>query len=388
VTTNFTPLAQTLGARGAVFGVVLAAVVGAAIAVRSPARVIATPFSPPKTVLPARISPADLINVISEVGGTVTAVYLSPGSKVSAGQVIATLESPEAKNTLARAEARLSLLQQRPPGAALGIDPRTRRVLNEQLGSARSNLDLANQRLAQFSLDDYEKAHRESVRRRDEVERLLREKSLATKMELANADTRVEGASRDLNSQRQLLSRLQQERDAAASQLKIIQMQLETSKSGSKDDMAAAAAEGRTAVVFDLERKDAELALTAARRQVDGLTIRARAAGTVLAVKAKAGDFAWAGMPVATIGNLDQLALEAPLSAEVAISVPVGKPVNVRLPNDSTKVYRATVASVTLVPDQPQQAYLLRVVMPNPSSQVILAGLEGAIEIEHTGQGK
>ena len=68
MTTNFTPLAHTLGARGAVFGVVLAAVVGAAIAVRSPARLIATPFIAPKTMLPARISPANMTNAIVETG--------------------------------------------------------------------------------------------------------------------------------------------------------------------------------------------------------------------------------------------------------------------------------------------------------------------------------
>ena len=383
MTANFTPLAQTLGARGAVFGVVLAAVVGAAIAVRSPARVIATPFSPPKTVLPARISPADLNNVIAEVGGMVAAVYLTPGSKVTAGQVIAQIESQEAKTNLARAEARSNLLRQRSAGGTPGLDPRSRRVLNEQLGTARSNLELATQRLTQFSLSDYEKAWREAVQRRDEVDRLLREKSLATKLELANADMRVEGAQRDLSSQRQLLSRLQQERDASASQLRIIEMQLETAKPGSKD-----ATETNNAAMLDLERKDAELALAAARRQVEGLTIRARTDATVLAVKVKAGDFVWAGTPVATVGDLTKLALEAPMSAEVATTIPVGKPVNVRLPNDPANVYKATVTAVTLVPDQPQQAYLLRVVMANPNSQVILAGLEGAIEIEHTGQGK
>jgi multidrug resistance efflux pump len=384
VTTNFTPLAHTLGARGAVFGVVLATVVGAAIAVRSPARVIATPFSAPKTMLPARIGPANMNNVIVETGGTVSAVYITPGSKVSPGQVIALIESPDAKTNLARAEARWNLLLQR-PAAAAGPDARSRRILNEQLGAARQNLELATQRLEQFSLGNYEQAYRESVKRRDEVERLLREKSLATKLELTNADTRVEGSLRDLNSQRELLSRLKQERDAAESNLKIVQMQLEPVKPGSKEDVSA---DTRGSVVADLERKDAELALAAARRQVEGLTVRAREAGTVLAVKMKAGEYVWAGNTVASVSDLSQIALEAPMSAEIAMTIPVGKPVNVRLPNDPVEVYKATVAAVTLVPDQPQQAYLLRVVMPNPNPRLILAGLEGAIEIQHTGQEK
>lgn len=378
MTTNFTPLTATLGARGAVFGVVLATVVGAAIVARSPARVIATPFTSPKTVLPARISPADLNNVVSEVGGTVSTVYVTPGAQVAAGQVLAVLDSPDARTNLARAEARMNLLMQRAMGSA-PMDARSKRILNEQLTTGRQNLELAKQRLAQFSLAEYERAYREAVRRRDEVETLMREKSLATKMELANAETRVEGALRDLNAQRQLQSRLQQERDAAESQLRVIEMQLEPAKPGT---------EVRDNAVADLERKDAELALSAARRQVDSLSVRARTAGTVLAVKVKQGEYAWSGTTVASVSNLSEIALEAPMSAEVAQKIPVGRPVDVRLPNEPAKVHKATVAAVTLVPDQPQQAYLLRVVMPNPNPQVILAGLEGAVEIQHTGQEK
>jgi multidrug resistance efflux pump len=381
VTTNFTPLTHTLGARGAVFGVVLATVVGAAIVARSPARVVATPFTAPKTVLPARISTADLSTVISEVGGTVSTVYVSAGAKVSSGQVIALIDSSEIRSTLARAEAHWNLLQQRSYGAPV-LDGRSRGILNEQLSAARRNLEVARQRLTQFSLEDYEKAYRDAVQRRDDVDRLMHERSLATKLELANAEARAEGTLRDLNSQRQLLSRLQQERDAAQSQLKVIEMQLEPAKPGARDASAG------SGVVAELERKEAELALAAARRQVEGLTIRARTSGTVLAVKVKPGDFAWAGSPIASVSDMSELALEAPMSAEVAMQIPVGKTVYVRLPNQPAKAHKATVTAVTLVPDQPQQAYLLRVVMPNPNPQVILAGLEGAVEIQHTGQEK
>ena len=381
MTTNFTPLAHTLSARGAVFGVVLAAVVGATIVARSPARVVAAPFTAPRTVLPARITQADLSTVISEGGGTVSAVYTTPGSKVTPGQVLAILDSPEARTSLARAEAQWNMLQQRSLGAQ-GPDGRSRRILNEQLAMGRHGLELAQQRLAQFSLKESDRAHRDAVKQRNEVERLMRDRNLATKLELANAEARVDGTLRDLTAQRELLSRLQQERDAAESQLKVIEMQLEAPKVGGDG------AQATSSVMADLERRDAELALVAAHRQVDSLTVRARKGGTVLAVKVKPGEFAWAGTPVVTLSDMSEIALEAPMSAEVAATIPVGKSVSVRLPYDPTKSYVAKVAGVTLVPDQPQQAYLLRVVMPNPNPQVIMTGLEGAIEVQHTGQGK
>ena len=70
----------------------------------------------------------------------------------------------------------------------------------------------------------------------------------------------------------------------------------------------------------------------------------------------------------------------------MAASIKVGMPVRVRFPNGSIPVQEAKVTSVTLVPDQAQQAYMLHVMTTNPSPEVILAGLEGAIELRHTGQ--
>ena len=375
-----TRFAQTFGLRGAIFALVLAVVVSAAIAVRSPAGVIASGFSAPRTLLPARIVPAELVNVSAEVAGTLTSVQVTPGSKVTPGQVIAVIASPEASANLARAEARWHMLANESAPPPAGPDPRYRKILEEQLTAARRVLDSASERLAQFSLDGVTKAYQDARKRREDVDRLLREKSLATKVELASAETQVDGALRDLTNSRQLLSRLQQDRDSAASQVKVLTMQLE---------LPGVAAPNQGEVErMALEKRDAAAALVVARKQVEGQTVRARSAGTVLAVKVRPGDFAWVGSPVATIGDLGQLALEAALTADMAAKIGPGTPVTVRLPNDPTVVRQATVASVTLVPDQAQQSYQLRTIIPNPNPAVILVGLEGAIELQHTGRVK
>ena len=384
MTTNLNPLTQTLGARGAAFGMVLAAVIGAAIAVRSPARVAATSFSSPSTVLPARILPADLTNVAAEVGGTIQTVLVTPGAKVTAGQVIAVIESAEARNNYIRAEARWQFLQQRStaPPAAGGAEA-NRRILNEQLATGSRSLESASQRLAQFSLESATKTYQDAVRRKEEVERLYQERNLVTKSELQDAENRAEGTARDLAAARQTLSRLQQEKEYAESQVKVLNLQLQGTSETVPAQTGAAPAETSLAA---LELREAGAALAAARKQLDGQTIRARSAGTVLTVKVRPGDFAWIGAPVATISDLSKLALESALSAEMAASIKVGMPVRVRFPNGSIPVQEAKVTSVTLVPDQAQQAYMLHVVTPNPSPDVILAGLEGAIELRHTGQ--
>jgi multidrug efflux pump subunit AcrA (membrane-fusion protein) len=119
-----------------------------------------------------------------------------------------------------------------------------------------------------------------------------------------------------------------------------------------------------------------------ARERADRLTIRASKSGTVLETGARAGEWTPAGQRIARIADLSTLTISAPVAAGIAQQVKPGRKVLVRLPIGTSFETKAKVSEVTLVPGA-DQAYVVRVVIPNPDPKAVVVGLEAEIELDH-----
>jgi multidrug resistance efflux pump len=129
--------------------------------------------------------------------------------------------------------------------------------------------------------------------------------------------------------------------------------------------------------------EDAKSVLAYAEQRVAEQQVTAKQAGTVLHLGVRPGEYVLAGVRLLKIADLSRLAVEVPVSAAIAKHIRSGDPVVVRLPTDPPARVEAVISSVTLVPDEVQRTYLVKVVIPNPKAGAVLAGLDGAVEFPH-----
>jgi len=105
----------------------------------------------------------------------------------------------------------------------------------------------------------------------------------------------------------------------------------------------------------------------------------------VLSAPMAAGDRVTAGAVLFQIGDLSELSVEVPVGGRIARRIHKGDKVLVRLPMDPPRQVEASVSAVLLAPGQDPHSYVVRVVIANPDSSVILAGLEGEVVFRHSG---
>jgi HlyD family secretion protein len=324
----------------------------------------------PTTVLPARIEPLRSSTLISEFPGRVARVLVSPGGRVFAGQCLAVLEWDELNAELGRAQSRLHFAQARLAAARQAAQRGQReQSLREQYQHALRNKQAAAERLQAYSMADAEKAADEAKARTNQI-RTLVQRDLATNAELDQALASERGEQRQLAAAREHYSRLQQEAQAAQTELRLAAMRLE-------------AGDGDTLRAAEMDLQDAETSFRVAEQRASRQNILAERAGTVLKVMAQPGDRIVSGTPLFTVADLSSLVFEVSVSAPMAQSILPGTPVILRVPTDPPAQASATVTSVTLVPEELHRSYLVKITMPNPNPSTILVGLEGAVEFPH-----
>ncbi len=324
-----------------------------------------------QTVLPARIEPNRQFNLLSESPGRVQAVQAIAGSSVTQGEILLTLDNSEISNHVTAAAKRLEIARLRLEAARASAPSRRRNQADtERLAAAGRDRRAAQERLDGFSLEEMERTLAAARRRTSEIRALVAQ-GLGTGIELESAQAREESAVRELKAAREHFSRLKQEVDQTDVQLRLVQMQPMLPSSG------AAIAEA------ELEVEAAQSALMLAEERSRRLSVAAPAAGTVIEVTVRPGDWITAGTPMIRVADFSSLLISAPVTAAIARKVIPGTIVHVRLPTEPPVRIDAAVSSVTLAPDAAQQAYLIRVPVPNPDARVVLAGLEAAIEFDH-----
>jgi multidrug efflux pump subunit AcrA (membrane-fusion protein) len=323
------------------------------------------------TVLPARIDPVATITISAEAPGRVQEILVSPGTTVTKGQQLATIESPEARASLELARARHRFARNRRAEAAHPAEHQSR-MLQEQLDNANQALDAARQRLELVPLAAVQRHYSEEKSRLDRIKTMVQDQ-LATRSEMDEAQSRELSALRELTAEREHLSRLIQEKADAESLIRRLTMQMGAGRAGEVE-------------ARQHEFDEAQSALDAAEQRMRALSVTAERPGTVLRIDLRVGDPVFSGTPMFRIADLSQLTFEVPVSAKLAQAIHPGSAVSVRLPTDPPSQTEASISSVTLVPDQDRKSHMVHITIPNPKPDTILAGLEGAVEFKHLGR--
>lgn len=319
-----------------------------------------------KTVVPAAIRAGHVDTPTVSFPATVVRILVAPGTTVTAGQLVAVLESPDVVRPVYAARRRLALSESR----LNGDRPKTESAAQQlQAQAAGRGQQLAEQRLREFSLGDAEAACRAAKARTERIADLVKQ-HMATAGELDNAVREEEAELRNLKAARDQQSRLQQELELSKVQVALVNSQADAPVV----DRGAA----------ETEFADARAALDEALARLEELNVKARADGVVLSGTPGVGDRIYAGSPILHIADISTLSFEAPVSAALARQIRPGEPVRLRVPTEPPRHLDAQISSVALTPDPVLQNYVVRAVISNPDRRTILVGMEGAIEFPHS----
>lgn len=218
------------------------------------------------------------------------------------------------------------------------------------------------------SLDGAENAYGKATARLEEVQELVH-RQLATDLELAEATKAADAELRNLQAEREHLSRLKEEVEAA---------QARVDRARDLDSSKAEAAN------LGIELREAAEALRLARARRDSQKIVSTVSGTVLRTMVNAGDEIPSGIPLLQIAQLDRLDFDVPVGAELAKRIKTGDQVQVRVPTEPPKLVSAPISAIMLIPAKEQSAYTVRITLPNPSPSAVLVGLTGEVEFPHS----
>ena len=323
-----------------------------------------------ETVLPARIEPAMHAALFTEYAAQVKEVLVAAGSVVAKGQPLVVLHNHEITTQVTAAERRLSIAEARLREARSQQGREQSRLLGEErLASAARARDAARERLDAFSTEVANRAL-DAARGRVADLRGLSRQRLATRAELEAAVSAQDAAQRDFASAQEHASRLRQEYESAASYLRQISLEV-------------AAASRPTMAQVESDVADARTTLDTALQRAARLQVTASEAGSVLELPIRVGEWLPSGAPVIRIADLSQLRISAPVNAVVARKIAAGDRVRVSLPTEPPRHFDATIDSVTLAPDSAEQAYFVRILVPNPDPGLILVGLSAEVRFPH-----
>jgi multidrug resistance efflux pump len=305
------------------------------------------------TVLTAAIRPHCVVTINSEFPGQVAALNVSTGKRVNVGDNLITLVDPDFELEYERARVHVETTARR-------LEAPSMTGQTASVSRAKRAVAAADERLAGFSLDAVQSNCEKAQAHLREVNKLV-EEGVATDSEFQEARRGSAIALRDLQSEREHLSRLQEEVEIASSHL-------------------------FTPAVSDqlnlrMELREAQTALTIASRRRDSQRILSTGTGTVLKLMVSIGDQIPSGFPLVQIGQLDRLDFDVPVDPLIARKLWVGQVVNVRIPTEPPTQMSAPIAAISLVPSQEQSAYTVRVTTDNPAPSTILVGLSGEVEL-------
>jgi multidrug resistance efflux pump len=321
------------------------------------------------TILPAKIRAARLFSMVAEAPGSVLSISATLGDKVQPGQELAALEDPELALALERAKARFAAAEKRRQALANG-GPRIR-LFAAQYSTAEAAWKNACSRANDFNKGDPDESEYAAARARTKSVGKLVADGLATSEELERSRREEEDALRTLSAAREHRANLQRECDSSLAQLQVAKLQRDLNQHSAVESAEA-------------EYADALAQVDSLTGQSKKLHVIAHGAGTVLSVPVAAGDHVTAGAVLFQIGDLSGLSVEVPVGGRIARQIHKGDKVLVRLPMDPPRQVEASVSAVLLAPGQDSNSYVVRVVIANPDSSVILAGLEGEVVFRHT----
>ncbi|MCX6591599.1 MAG: efflux RND transporter periplasmic adaptor subunit [Acidobacteria bacterium] len=262
-----------------------------------------------------KVEPLEWVTVRAEREGAVGKVMVTRGQTVAAGQVLATMETREARAALASAEARVAQIK-------VEIDTLARGGRSAEFAEIDGSL-----RRTKLERD-------QAARDAETMERLLSRRA-ATTVELQEAKDRVARAE--------------------------AQMAALASRRGALVDIGdRAGAQARL--------KDAEAAVRAAQERLSLANITAPRSGVVYQVDTRPGAFLTAGTPVASIGQVDRLRVFVYVDEPELGRVAVGLPVTITWDAQAGREWKGTVEKLPtqIVPFGTRQVGEVLCLIDNP----------------------
>ncbi len=312
----------------------------------------------PVVSITGEVVPAVWATVSAQVGGTVLAVPVEPGSQVSAGEVVIQLDPTDAEiavqqaeAALAAAEAQLQLLKASPRAEEIAVTQAQVTAAEAAVTQAQTQRDQVAGGVTEADIEaaEAEVVAAELARKaaedqydqiRDKVHGWIEEQAI---LQLRAAEESLEAAQARL-------ARLQAGPyrevrvaeagvTAAEAQLGISQAQLQALQAGPMEEEIA---------VAQASVSQAEAALAAARVTLERRQIHAPFAGTVGMVEAREGELLVPGQPVITLGDLSTLQVETTDLDEIDVArVSVGQEASVTFDGVPERVFIGRVTRIS-----------------------------------------
>jgi len=223
-----------------------------------------------------KVEPLEWVVVRSEREGTVIRLNAQNGQQVTQGSVLAEIETTDAKNDLAAAEARIA--QVKAELDLLNSGGRTRDITEIEGAIQRARQEIAS---LQPQLES--------------LQRLV-EKKAATQRELDEIKTRIEQQQLELRNLQARRSALVSEPDKTVAQARL---------------------------------REAETAATQARHRIALGVIRAPMGGVIYQLEVRSGAYLRPGDPIGNIGKLDRVRVHVYVDEPEVGSVRIGQPVTI-----------------------------------------------------------
>ena len=287
----------------------------------------------------------DEIRIGSRVGGRVKSVLVEEGDDVKPGQSLVELEPFQLLEQQAQFRAQLAEAQADFDRLSAGYQPEEieqSQARLDQLSAARDRLADGEEDIAasQASLDLAQAQLELAKLRYNRTEALFGKNSAAqADMDQVNSELRVARATAQVRSEE--LAKLKRTRP---SDIKEAQARVEEARQEWIMRKAGYRHEDQARAQAALEA--ARAALAAIDRQIDELTIRAPAEGTIEAVDLRPGDLVGVNTPAVSIVEKNRLWIRAYVP-ESHLDVRVGRPVTVTIDSFPGKTFKAHVTYVS-----------------------------------------
>jgi RND family efflux transporter MFP subunit len=284
------------------------------------------------TTLTGQVYPIEEVQLTPRMPGTAAQVHVSKGSRVTAGQVVVTLDQRDTQNSIRQAEASLSSAQ-----AGLGI-------AQAGLGSAQAGLETALAGQA-ASGEQYAQAVRELERMQ-----ILYDQGAVTGQQLEQAE---------MSASETILS---------SSQSQVNQAHAQVNQASAQVNQARA------------QVNQAQVSVETARSSLADTTIRSPINGVVTEVNVKTGEIISGQMPAVTVSQLDPVIIRTNVSEYLINHFSVNQRVTVRVPSALDVPLQGTVNMIASVPAAGTMTYPMEIRMGNQQS-LIKVGMFAEVEL-------
>ena len=274
-------------------------------------------------IFPGKVEALQSANIVAKVPGKVAAVQVDLGSKVTAGQVLVTLENNDLADRMQQAQAGIEQAQ-----AASKLAQAALQAAEAGLAVAQANFEVAEA--------NYKRG-----------QELLAAQAISEAVFQAEYELRYKQAKEQVEK-------------ASPAQLKTAQAQVEQAQAG---------------------LKSAQASLSLARTAYEDSFIRAPFSGVVTARNINPGELASSAGPIVTLANLDKVVIKVNVGEELINKLVVGEKVPVKIKAVSIDSFPGEVVNVAASADPQVKTYPVKLHLNNPA-HLIKPGMFAEVNLD------